>query len=153
MNSWVSFCVGRTCSQGCYFLSIFGFWIQEKLITLNLKFCHVLVTGGRGPIEGSDAMEKVTSTLKKAPTIRSTLPEQRRGIAFNPRGFSRETEGYNRGEREREGGRMGRSPCCSKEGLNRGAWTVVEDRILTEYIKVHGEGKWRNLPKKAGGGV
>ncbi|KAB1218366.1 Transcription factor TT2 [Morella rubra] len=45
---------------------------------------------------------------------------------------------------------MGRSPCCSKEGLNRGAWTAMEDRILTEYIKIHGEGKWRNLPKRAG---
>ncbi|XP_050382464.1 transcription factor MYB1-like [Argentina anserina] len=45
---------------------------------------------------------------------------------------------------------MGRSPCCAKEGLNRGAWTALEDRILTEYIKVHGEGGWRNLPKKAG---
>lgn len=45
---------------------------------------------------------------------------------------------------------MGRSPCCAKEGLNRGAWTATEDKILTEYIKVHGEGKWRNLPKKAG---
>ncbi|KAF4368936.1 hypothetical protein F8388_021548 [Cannabis sativa] len=45
---------------------------------------------------------------------------------------------------------MGRSPCCSKEGLNRGAWTAMEDRILSEYIKVHGEGKWRSLPKRAG---
>ncbi|KAJ4708955.1 MYB transcription factor [Melia azedarach] len=45
---------------------------------------------------------------------------------------------------------MGRSPCCSKEGLNRGAWTALEDKILTSYIKVHGEGKWRNLPKRAG---
>ncbi|KAL3744563.1 hypothetical protein ACJRO7_013780 [Eucalyptus globulus] len=46
---------------------------------------------------------------------------------------------------------MGRSPCCSKEeGLNRGAWTAREDKILTDYIKVHGEGKWRNIPKKAG---
>ncbi|KAF5743084.1 hypothetical protein HS088_TW09G01149 [Tripterygium wilfordii] len=45
---------------------------------------------------------------------------------------------------------MGRSACCSKEGLNRGAWTAIEDKILTEYIKLHGEGKWRNLPKKAG---
>ncbi|KAI4355441.1 hypothetical protein L6164_004216 [Bauhinia variegata] len=45
---------------------------------------------------------------------------------------------------------MGRSPCCSKEGLNRGAWTATEDKILTEYIKIHGEGKWRHLPKKAG---
>lgn len=45
---------------------------------------------------------------------------------------------------------MGRSPCCPKEGLNRGAWTAMEDKILVEYIKVHGEGKWRNLPKRAG---
>ncbi|KAK6914690.1 SANT/Myb domain [Dillenia turbinata] len=45
---------------------------------------------------------------------------------------------------------MGRSPCCAKEGLNRGAWTAMEDKILTDYIKIHGEGKWRNLPKKAG---
>ncbi|GMJ07307.1 MYB DOMAIN PROTEIN 123, TRANSPARENT TESTA 2 [Hibiscus trionum] len=45
---------------------------------------------------------------------------------------------------------MGRSPCCSKEGLNRGAWTVLEDKILTDYIKQHGEGSWRNLPKRAG---
>ncbi|KAI4377013.1 hypothetical protein MLD38_014710 [Melastoma candidum] len=45
---------------------------------------------------------------------------------------------------------MGRKPCCSKVGLNRGAWTAMEDHILTCYIKAHGEGKWRNLPKKAG---
>ncbi|KAI6667972.1 hypothetical protein NL676_003749 [Syzygium grande] len=46
---------------------------------------------------------------------------------------------------------MGRSPCCSKEeGLNRGAWTVHEDKILTDYIGLHGEGKWRSIPKKAG---
>nr|QEK22810.1 MYB transcription factor [Betula platyphylla] len=45
---------------------------------------------------------------------------------------------------------MGRSPCCSKEGLNRGAWTALEDKILAAYIKAHGEGKWRNLPKRAG---
>ena|ERR1044072_8295757 len=45
---------------------------------------------------------------------------------------------------------MGRSPCCSKEGLNRGAWTALEDKILTDYITIHGEGKWRNLPKRAG---
>ncbi|KAA8541640.1 hypothetical protein F0562_022792 [Nyssa sinensis] len=35
-------------------------------------------------------------------------------------------------------------------GLIRGAWTTVEDQILTDYIKIHGEGKWRNLPKRAG---
>ncbi|XP_073011951.1 transcription factor MYB1-like [Typha latifolia] len=45
---------------------------------------------------------------------------------------------------------MGRKPCCSKEGLNRGAWSGREDKILIEYIKTHGEGKWRDLPKRAG---
>ncbi|KAM3741516.1 hypothetical protein ACB098_07G001000 [Castanea mollissima] len=45
---------------------------------------------------------------------------------------------------------MGRSACCAKVGLNRGAWTVQEDKILTEYIRIHGEGKWRNLPRRAG---
>ncbi|KAE8682919.1 hypothetical protein F3Y22_tig00111234pilonHSYRG00191 [Hibiscus syriacus] len=33
---------------------------------------------------------------------------------------------------------MGRSPCCSKEGLNRGAWTAFEDKILADYVKEHG---------------
>nr|BCB17002.1 MYB transcription factor [Mangifera indica] len=45
---------------------------------------------------------------------------------------------------------MGRSPCCVKEGLNRGAWTAREDKILKDYIAEHGEGRWRNLPKEAG---
>ncbi|CAL9136586.1 unnamed protein product [Musa textilis] len=45
---------------------------------------------------------------------------------------------------------MGRRPCCSKEGLNRGAWSAREDQILTDYITTHGEGKWRDLPKRAG---
>ncbi|XP_050381194.1 transcription factor MYB1-like [Argentina anserina] len=45
---------------------------------------------------------------------------------------------------------MGRSPCCAKEGLNRGAWTAMENKVLTDYITTHGEGKWRNLPKRAG---
>ncbi|CAL9167201.1 unnamed protein product [Musa hybrid cultivar] len=45
---------------------------------------------------------------------------------------------------------MGRRPCCSKEGLNRGAWSAREDQILTDYITTHGEGKWRDLPESAG---
>ncbi|XVE70693.1 hypothetical protein DITRI_Ditri10aG0091100 [Diplodiscus trichospermus] len=45
---------------------------------------------------------------------------------------------------------MGRRPCCAKEGLNRGAWSPREDKILTNYIKLHGEGKWRDLPQRAG---
>ncbi|PON62514.1 MYB transcription factor [Parasponia andersonii] len=45
---------------------------------------------------------------------------------------------------------MGRKPCCEKEGLNRGAWSAVEDEILADYVKIHGEGKWRDLPQRAG---
>ncbi|XP_028785141.1 transcription repressor MYB6-like [Neltuma alba] len=45
---------------------------------------------------------------------------------------------------------MGRSPCCEKEHTNKGAWTKEEDQRLINYIKVHGEGCWRSLPKAAG---
>ena len=45
---------------------------------------------------------------------------------------------------------MGRSPCCEKEHTNKGAWTKEEDERLINYIKVHGEGCWRSLPKAAG---
>ncbi|KAF2304091.1 hypothetical protein GH714_027093 [Hevea brasiliensis] len=45
---------------------------------------------------------------------------------------------------------MGRRPCCAKDaGLNRGAWTAHEDKLLADYIQVHGDGKWRDLPQKA----
>lgn len=50
---------------------------------------------------------------------------------------------------EREG-TTGRKPCCSKEGMNRGAWTALEDKILVSYIKTHGERKWRSLAERAG---
>ncbi|XP_023910582.2 transcription repressor MYB6 [Quercus suber] len=45
---------------------------------------------------------------------------------------------------------MGRAPCCSKIGMNRGPWTPKEDTLLVNYIKAHGEGHWRSLPKNAG---
>ncbi|XP_051114598.1 transcription repressor MYB5-like [Andrographis paniculata] len=45
---------------------------------------------------------------------------------------------------------MGRSPCCSKEGLKRGPWSAREDAILSDYILQNGEGQWRALPGKAG---
>lgn len=45
---------------------------------------------------------------------------------------------------------MGRRPCCAKEGLNRGAWSSAEDKILVDYINAQGEGKWRDLPRRAG---
>jgi transcription factor MYB, plant len=47
-------------------------------------------------------------------------------------------------------GAMGRSPCCEKAHTNKGAWTKEEDDRLVAYIKAHGEGCWRSLPKAAG---
>ncbi|XP_071717449.1 myb-related protein 308-like [Rutidosis leptorrhynchoides] len=45
---------------------------------------------------------------------------------------------------------MGRSPCCEKAHTNKGAWTKEEDDRLIAYIRSHGEGCWRSLPKAAG---
>ncbi|KAK8488224.1 hypothetical protein V6N13_120031 [Hibiscus sabdariffa] len=45
---------------------------------------------------------------------------------------------------------MGRSPCCDKNGLKKGPWTQEEDQKLIDYIKKHGYGNWRTLPKNAG---
>ncbi|XP_075510824.1 transcription factor MYB17-like [Primulina tabacum] len=45
---------------------------------------------------------------------------------------------------------MGRAPCCDKKGLKKGPWTPEEDDKLVEYIKKHGHGSWRSLPKLAG---
>ncbi|XP_059671107.1 MYB-like transcription factor 4 [Cornus florida] len=43
-----------------------------------------------------------------------------------------------------------RKPCCDKEDTNKGAWTKQEDQKLIDYIRAHGEGHWRTLPKAAG---
>eukprot|EP00250_Pteridium_aquilinum_P009255 c18545_g1_i1 orf=241-1641(-) len=45
---------------------------------------------------------------------------------------------------------MGRAPCCDKIGLKKGPWTTEEDEKLSSYVKEHGHGSWRDLPKKAG---
>ena len=45
---------------------------------------------------------------------------------------------------------MGRSPCCEKAHTNKGAWSKEEDERLISYIRAHGEGGWRSLPKAAG---
>ncbi|KAM3760599.1 hypothetical protein ACB098_01G206000 [Castanea mollissima] len=44
---------------------------------------------------------------------------------------------------------MERRPCCPK-GVIRGAWSAWEDNILKSYVKIHGEGKWTDLPQRAG---
>lgn len=46
--------------------------------------------------------------------------------------------------------RMGRSLCCETVHTNKGSWTKEEDQKLVAYIRVHGEGCWRSLPKAAG---
>ncbi|XP_057970672.1 myb-related protein 330-like [Malania oleifera] len=43
-----------------------------------------------------------------------------------------------------------RKPCCDKQGTNKGAWSKQEDQKLIDYIRSHGEGSWRSLPKAAG---
>jgi len=54
-------------------------------------------------------------------------------------------------EREtRKEKKMVRSPCCAKVGINKGAWSSQEDEILINYVKIHGEGKWRKVAQNAG---
>ncbi|GMN27935.1 hypothetical protein TIFTF001_041103 [Ficus carica] len=48
---------------------------------------------------------------------------------------------------------MGRTPCCSGEGLKKGAWAEDEDKKLVDYIAEHGEGGCRSLPQKASNNV
>ncbi|CAA6667075.1 unnamed protein product [Spirodela intermedia] len=38
----------------------------------------------------------------------------------------------------------------SKMKVNKGAWTEEEDQKLIEYVRTHGNRKWRTLPAKAG---
>ncbi|XP_072994703.1 transcription factor MYB53-like [Typha latifolia] len=45
---------------------------------------------------------------------------------------------------------MGRAPCCDEIGLKKGPWTPEEDKLLVDYIREHGNGSWRRLPKLAG---
>ncbi|KAJ9707211.1 hypothetical protein PVL29_002281 [Vitis rotundifolia] len=45
---------------------------------------------------------------------------------------------------------MVRSPCCDDGSLKKGPWTPEEDQKLVDYIKRHGHGSWRALPKLAG---
>ena len=35
-------------------------------------------------------------------------------------------------------------------GLKKGPWTAVEDAILMEYVRKHGEGNWNTVQKNSG---
>ncbi|XP_020681728.1 transcription factor MYB80 [Dendrobium catenatum] len=45
---------------------------------------------------------------------------------------------------------MGRIPCCEKDNVKRGQWTMEEDNKLSSYIAQHGTRNWRLVPKNAG---
>ncbi|XP_027110330.1 transcription factor MYB41-like [Coffea eugenioides] len=53
-------------------------------------------------------------------------------------------------KRETKQKKMGRSPCCDKEAVKKGAWSPEEDKTLVDYINKNGHGTWRSLPKLAG---
>lgn len=36
------------------------------------------------------------------------------------------------------------------EGWRKGPWTAEEDRLLIEYVRVHGEGRWNSVARLAG---
>jgi len=38
----------------------------------------------------------------------------------------------------------------SKNEHKKGPWTVEEDRILMDHIRVHGKGKWNRIAKTTG---
>ncbi|KAK1268630.1 Transcription factor MYB23 [Acorus gramineus] len=46
----------------------------------------------------------------------------------------------------------GSQESVSMEGktYKKGLWTIDEDKILMDYIRVHGKGQWNSIPKKTG---
>ncbi|KAJ8477478.1 hypothetical protein OPV22_021205 [Ensete ventricosum] len=44
----------------------------------------------------------------------------------------------------------GNPSCRSNKSFNKGCWSATEDKILTDYVKAHGDGRWGKLPKRAG---
>lgn len=45
---------------------------------------------------------------------------------------------------------MGRQPCCDKNEVKKGPWSIEEDKKLTNFILINGQCCWRSLPKLAG---
>lgn len=36
------------------------------------------------------------------------------------------------------------------DDYRKGLWTVEEDRLLSDYIQLHGKGKWSKIPLATG---
>ncbi|ESW17345.1 hypothetical protein PHAVU_007G231800 [Phaseolus vulgaris] len=47
------------------------------------------------------------------------------------------------------GGHMGRG-VMEEEVWRKGPWTAEEDRLLVEYVRLHGEGRWNSVSRLAG---
>lgn len=45
-------------------------------------------------------------------------------------------------------GHMGRG--FTEELWRKGPWTAEEDRLLIEYVRLHGEGRWNSVSRLAG---
>ncbi|OWM88692.1 hypothetical protein CDL15_Pgr002459 [Punica granatum] len=72
----------------------------------------------------------------------------------NSKNVGKDALHHHRGHHQRQ---AGTSPSCassektaSNDGLKKGPWTADEDQKLIDYIKKHGHGRWRTLPKNAG---
>ncbi|XVF71301.1 hypothetical protein PTKIN_Ptkin12aG0026000 [Pterospermum kingtungense] len=39
---------------------------------------------------------------------------------------------------------------AQKQGWRKGPWTHEEDKLLTEYVNIHGEGRWSSVARSAG---
>lgn len=35
-------------------------------------------------------------------------------------------------------------------GVRKGPWTAEEDSLLTNYVAIHGEGRWNSVARSAG---
>lgn len=38
----------------------------------------------------------------------------------------------------------------SEQGWRKGPWTPEEDKLLSDYINLHGEGRWSSVSKYSG---
>lgn len=45
---------------------------------------------------------------------------------------------------------MGRGGVMEEEVWRKGPWTAEEDRLLVEYVRLHGEGRWNSVSRLAG---
>lgn len=39
---------------------------------------------------------------------------------------------------------------ANQQGWRKGPWTPEEDKLLSEYVKLHGEGRWSSVSRCAG---